>query len=153
VSRPNLRECHPALWADLRADWWERIAAAGAVRRQSFSAVGADLPVWYDLALALLALVEELVKFLLELPDGGLHLALRRLLPLLLVVHCLPPVSTLPQERYISVQSMSTDATGRQLRNTQGLHALSNSGISYHSITVCFADNIWLSEIGGSKNW
>jgi hypothetical protein len=39
------------------------------VRRQSFSAVGADLPVRFDLALALLALVDELMKFLLELPD------------------------------------------------------------------------------------
>jgi hypothetical protein len=75
----------------MRADRWERIAAAGAVRRQSFSAVGADLPVRCDLALALVALVGELMKFLLELPDGGLHLALRRLLTLLLVVHGLPP--------------------------------------------------------------
>ena len=81
----------------MRADRWERIAAAGAVRRQPDSAVGADLPVRCDLALALLALVAELMKFLLELPDGGLHLALRRLLPLLLIVHGLPPVSTPPR--------------------------------------------------------
>jgi hypothetical protein len=91
--KADLRECHPAPWADLRADGWERIAAAGAVRRQSFSAVGADLPVRFDLALALLALLEELMKFLLALQDGGLHLALLRLLPLFFVVHCQPPAS------------------------------------------------------------
>ena len=57
------------------------------------------MPVRCDLALALLALVEELMKFLLALPDGGLHLALRRLLTLLLVGHGLPPVSTPSRHR------------------------------------------------------
>ena len=62
-------ECHPAPWAGLRADRWERGAAAGAVRRQPCSAVGADLPVQGDFALALVALVDELVKRLLELQE------------------------------------------------------------------------------------
>jgi hypothetical protein len=99
VSRPDRRECQPAPGASLRADWGERVAAAGAVRRQPDPAVGADLPVRFDLALALLALVEELMKFLLALQECGLHLALLRLLPLLLVVHGLPPLSTPPRPR------------------------------------------------------
>lgn len=41
----------------------------GAVRRQPCSAVGADLPVQGDFALALVALVDELVKRLLELQE------------------------------------------------------------------------------------
>jgi hypothetical protein len=69
VSWLDRRECHPALWAGLRADRWERVAAAGAVRRHPCPAVGADLPVQGDVALALVALVDELVKRLLELQE------------------------------------------------------------------------------------
>ena len=69
VSRLDRRECHPAPWAGLRAARWERGTAAGAVRRQPCPAVGADLPVQGDFALALVALVDELVKRLLELQE------------------------------------------------------------------------------------
>ena len=47
----------------------QRIAAARAVRGQPYPAVGTDLPVRCDLALALLALLDELVKLLMELQD------------------------------------------------------------------------------------
>jgi hypothetical protein len=50
----------------------------------------------FDLALALLALVDELVKLLLELPDGRLLPVLLRRLPGLRVVHGLPPVASRP---------------------------------------------------------
>jgi hypothetical protein len=55
--------------------------------------VDTDLPVQFDLALALLALVKELVKLFMDLQECGLFPVLLRLLPLLLVVHCLPLVS------------------------------------------------------------
>ena len=45
----------------------QRIAAARAVRGQPDPAVGTDLPVRFDLTLARLALVHELVKLLMEL--------------------------------------------------------------------------------------
>ena len=51
------------------------------------------MPVRCELALALVALVDELMKLLLKLPDCGLYLALLGLVPLVLVVHGLPPVS------------------------------------------------------------
>jgi hypothetical protein len=47
----------------------QRIAAAWAVRRQPYPAVGTDLPVRFDLTLALVALLDELVKLLLELQE------------------------------------------------------------------------------------
>jgi hypothetical protein len=53
----------------MRTGWRQRIAAAWAVRRQPYPTVGTDLPVRFDLALALVALLEELVKFLLELQE------------------------------------------------------------------------------------
>ena len=53
----------------MRTGWRQRIAATWAVRRQPDPAVGTDLPVRFDLALALLALLEELVKFLMELQE------------------------------------------------------------------------------------
>ena len=83
----------------MRPERWQRVAAAWAVRGQPYPAVGAELPVRFNLAAAIAAFLEELVKFLLALPDGGLHLALFRLLTLLLVVHGLPPVSTPPRPR------------------------------------------------------
>ena len=48
------------------------------------------MPVRFDLAAAIEALLEELVKFFMELQEGGLHPALLRLLTLFLVVHCIP---------------------------------------------------------------
>ena len=53
----------------MRTGRGQRIAAAWAVRGQPCPAVGTNLPVRCDLALALLALLEELVKCLLELQD------------------------------------------------------------------------------------
>ena len=53
----------------MRTGWRQRIAAARAVRGQPYPAVGTDLPMRFDLALALLALLDELVKRLLELQD------------------------------------------------------------------------------------
>jgi hypothetical protein len=50
-------------------EWWQRIAAAWAVRGQPYPAVGAELPVRFDLALAITALLHELVKLLMELQD------------------------------------------------------------------------------------
>ena len=71
----------------------QRIAAARAVRGQPDPAVGTDLPVGCDLALALLALVDELVKFLLELQEGGLPPVLLGRWLVLRVVHGDPSVS------------------------------------------------------------
>ena len=47
----------------------QRIAAAWAVRRQPDPAVGTDLPVRCDLTLALVALMHELAKLLVELQE------------------------------------------------------------------------------------
>jgi hypothetical protein len=47
----------------------QRIGAAWAVRRQPYPAMGTDLPVRFDLTLALVALLHELVKLLLELQE------------------------------------------------------------------------------------
>jgi len=77
----------------MRTRRWQRVAAAWAVCGQPCPAVGAELPVRFDLAAALKALLDELVKLLLELQDGGLLLALLGLLRLFLFVHCVPSVS------------------------------------------------------------
>ena len=53
----------------MRTGWQQRIAATWAVRRQPDPAVGTDLPVRFDLALALVALVDKLVKLLLEFQE------------------------------------------------------------------------------------
>ena len=50
----------------------QRVAAAGAVRGQPCSAVGAELPMRFDLAAAIETLVDEVVKLLLELQERGL---------------------------------------------------------------------------------
>jgi hypothetical protein len=63
------------------------------MRSQPYPAVGTELPLRFNLVAALEALLEELVKFFMELQECGLHLALLRLLTLLRVVHCLPFVS------------------------------------------------------------
>jgi hypothetical protein len=77
----------------MRTGRGQRVAAAWAVRGQPCPAVGAELPVRCDLAAAIEALLEELVKLLLELPECGLFPALLGLLLLLLVVHGVPSVS------------------------------------------------------------
>lgn len=53
----------------MRTGRWQWIAAAWTVRRQAYPTVGTDLPVRFDLALALLALFKELVKLLMELQE------------------------------------------------------------------------------------
>ena len=77
----------------MRTGRWQRVAAAWAVRRQPYPAVGTELPVRFDLAAAIETLLDELVKFFMELQECRLHPALRGLLTLLLVVHCGPFVS------------------------------------------------------------
>ena len=77
----------------MRTERGQRVAAAWAVRGQPYPAVGAELPVAFDLTAAITALLHELVKLLLELQEGGLPPALLRLLLLLLVVHGVPSVS------------------------------------------------------------
>ena len=53
----------------MRTGRWQRIAAAWAVRSQPYPAVGAELPVRSDLAVAIETLLDELVKFFLELQE------------------------------------------------------------------------------------
>jgi hypothetical protein len=77
----------------MRTGRWQRVAAAWAVRSQPYPAVGAELPVRFELAAAIETLLEELVKFVMELEECGLHPALLGLLMLFLVVHCGPFVS------------------------------------------------------------
>ena len=73
----------------MRTGRGQRVAAAWAVRGQPCPAVGAELPVRFDLAAAIEALQEELVKFLLELQECGL---LPAFLGLFLFVHGVPSV-------------------------------------------------------------
>ena len=47
--------------------WWQRVITAWAVRGQPYPAVGAELPVRFNLAATIEALLDELVKLLLEL--------------------------------------------------------------------------------------
>jgi hypothetical protein len=76
----------------MRTRRWQRVAAAWAVRGQPCAAVGAELPVRFDLAAAIAALLEELVKLLLELQEYGLLPALLGRLLVLLCVHGVPSV-------------------------------------------------------------
>ena len=71
----------------MRTGRGQRVAAAGAVRGQPCPAVGAELPVRFDLAAAIKALVDEVVKLLLELQECGLLPVLLGLLLLFLFVH------------------------------------------------------------------
>ena len=60
---------------------------------EPYPAMGAELPVRFDLAAAIAALLEELVKLFLELPECGLLPARLGLwLFLLLFVHGVPSV-------------------------------------------------------------
>src|SRR2546428_9244572 len=77
----------------MRTERGQRVAAAWAVRGQPYPAVGAELPVAFDLTAAITALLHELVKLLLELQECGLPPALLGLWLLLLVVHGVPFVS------------------------------------------------------------
>ena len=53
----------------MRTGRWQRVAAAWAVRGQPYPAVGAELPVAFDLPAAITALLDELVKLLMELQE------------------------------------------------------------------------------------
>ena len=53
----------------MRTGRGQRVAAAWAVRGQPCPAVGAELPVRSDLAVAIETLLDELVKFFLELQE------------------------------------------------------------------------------------
>jgi hypothetical protein len=53
----------------MRTGGWQQVAAAWAVRGQPHPAVGAELPVRFDLAAAIAALLHELVKLLTEIQD------------------------------------------------------------------------------------
>ena len=56
----------------MRTERGQRVAAAWAVRGQPYPAVGAELPVAFDLTAAITALLHELVKLLMELQECGL---------------------------------------------------------------------------------
>jgi len=63
------------------------------MRGQSCPAVSAELPVRFNLAVAIEALLDELVKLLMELQECGLPPALVGLLLWCFVVHYIPSVS------------------------------------------------------------
>ena len=77
----------------MRTGRGQRVAAAGAVRGQPYPAMGAELPVRFDLAAAIAALVDQLAKLFLELQECGLLPALLGLWLWLLFVHGVPSVS------------------------------------------------------------
>ena len=77
----------------MRPERGQRVAAAWAVRGQPYPAVGAELPVAFDLTAAITALLHELVKLLLELQERGLPPALLGWWLVVLVVHGVPSVS------------------------------------------------------------
>ena len=58
--------------------------------------MGAELPVRFDLALAIVTLLDELMKLFTDLQECGFNLALLCLLTLLLVIHNLPSLSPHP---------------------------------------------------------
>src|SRR4030095_6335 len=80
----------------MRTERGQRVAAAWAVRGQPYPAVGAELPVAFDLTAAITALLHELVKLLMELQECGLPPALLGRWLLLLVVHGDPSVAHCP---------------------------------------------------------
>jgi len=80
----------------MRTGRGQGVAAAWALRAQPCPAVGAELPVRGDLAAAIAALVNELVKRLLALQEGRRLPALLGLVRLVLCVHGVPSVSHWP---------------------------------------------------------
>ena len=81
----------------MRTERGQWVAAAWAVRGQPCPAVGAELPVRFNLTAAIAALLVELVKRLLELQECGLYPALLGLWLVLLVVHGVPSISPCPR--------------------------------------------------------
>ncbi len=55
--------------AGRRPSWWQRVAAAWAVRRQPYLAVSTELPVRFDLTATFETFLDELMKFLVELQE------------------------------------------------------------------------------------
>jgi hypothetical protein len=51
----------------MRTERWQRVVTTWAVRRQPYPAVGAELPVRFNLAATIKAFLDELMKLLLEL--------------------------------------------------------------------------------------
>src|SRR4030095_7178027 len=80
----------------MRTKRGQRVAAAWAVRGQPYPAVGAELPVAFDLTAAITALLHQLVKLLLELQECGLPPALLGWWLVLLVVHGVPSIAHCP---------------------------------------------------------
>src|SRR2546425_7547643 len=80
----------------MRTERGQRVAAAWAVRGQPYPAVGAELPVAFDLTAAITALLHEVVKLLMELQECGLPPALLGRWLVVLVVHGVPSVSYCP---------------------------------------------------------
>ena len=76
----------------MRTGRGQRVAAAWAVRGQPYPAMGAELPVRFELAAALAALVDEVAKLFLELQECGLLPALLRRWLWLLFVHGVPSI-------------------------------------------------------------
>jgi hypothetical protein len=70
----------------------QRVATAGAVRGQPYPAMGAELPVRFDLATAIAALVDKLAKLFLELQECGLLPALLGRWLWVLCVHGVPSI-------------------------------------------------------------
>jgi hypothetical protein len=56
----------------MRTGRWQGVIPAWAVRGQPYPAVGAELPVRFNVAAAIAAFLDELVKSLLALEHGGL---------------------------------------------------------------------------------
>lgn len=96
VSALALRQRQTTTWAGVRACRWQGVATAWAVRSQPYPAVRTELPVRFDLAAAIAALLDEQLQLLMPFQDRCFHLALLWLLTLFLAVHFLPPVSGLP---------------------------------------------------------
>jgi hypothetical protein len=76
----------------MRTGRGQRVAAAWAVRGQPYPAMGAELPVRFNLAAAIAALVDKLAKLVMELQECGLLPALLGRWLWLLCVHGVPSV-------------------------------------------------------------
>ena len=102
----------------MRTGRGQRVAAAWAVRGQPCPAVGTELPMRGDLAAAIVALLEKLVKLLLELQECGLPPALLGLWLVLLVVHVSLPSRLVPvRTAAYALVSSSKVSTGTQTRS------------------------------------
>ena len=124
----------------MRAGRGQRIAATWAMRSQPCAAVGTELPVRCDLALAIVTLLDELLKFLMELQEYGFNLVLLCLLTLLLVVHYRPPLSHPPRRHSRLRPRMSQEGISlrpdweRVLRSTLGARQTCRSICKAHGL-------------------